>query len=171
MRLTNYTDYTLRTLIYLALAPDRLVTIAEISEHYGISEAHLNKVVHQLGIAGDIETVRGKGGGLRLSRPPEVIHVGEVVRRCEPDMALVPCFGEHGSCAIEPDCVLRTAIEGALAAFLKVLNRYTLADLIAPRRRLAALLDLPLVDPPPGAPGQRPIGRKPGSVRARARVA
>lgn len=143
MRLTNYTDYTLRTLIYLALTTDRLVTIAEISEHYGISEAHLNKVVHQLGLAGDIETVRGKGGGLRLGRPPEVIRVGDVVQRCEPDLVLVPCFGEQGVCAIEPDCVLQRAMQGALTAFLKELNRYRLADLIAPRRKLAALLGLP----------------------------
>jgi Rrf2 family transcriptional regulator, nitric oxide-sensitive transcriptional repressor len=143
LRLTNYTDYTLRTLIYLALTTDRLVTIAEISEHYGISEAHLNKVVHQLGLAGDIETVRGKGGGLRLGRPPEAIRVGDVVQRCEPDLVLVPCFGEQGVCAIEPDCVLQKAMQGALTAFLKELNRYRLADLIAPRRKLAALLGLP----------------------------
>ncbi len=143
MRLTNYTDYTLRTLIYLALTKGRLVTIAEISNHYSISEAHLNKVVHQLGLAGDIETTRGKGGGIRLIRPPEVIHVGEVVRRCETDMALVPCFDVQGSCAIEPECVLQNAIQGALAAFFKELNRYTLADLIAPRRKLMALLGLP----------------------------
>lgn len=167
MRLTNYADFTLRTLIYLALTTDRLVTIAEISDHYGISEAHLNKVVHQLGIAGDIETIRGKGGGLRLARQPEVIHVGEIVRRCEPDMALVPCFGESGLCAIEPDCVLQKAMQAALAAFLKELNRYTLADLIAPRRRLAALLGLPPVAPPK----QTQTGRKPGPTRARTRVA
>ncbi len=156
MRLTNYTDYTLRTLIYLALTTDRLVTIAEISEHYGISEAHLNKVVHHLGLSGDIETVRGKGGGVRLARSPEVIHVGEVVRRCEPDMVLVPCFGEQGGCAIEPDCVLQKAMQGALAAFLKELNRYTLADLIAPRRKLAALLGLPRATPGKGSASGHP---------------
>lgn len=155
MRLTNYTDYTLRTLIYLALTTDRLVTIGEISEHYGISEAHLNKVVHQLGLAGDIETVRGKGGGLRLARPPEVIHVGEIVRRCEPDMVLVPCFGDQAGCVIEPDCVLQKAMQGALTAFLKELNRYTLADLIAPRRKLAALLGIPRVTPGKGFGGSQ----------------
>ena len=166
LRLTNYTDFTLRTLIYLALATDRLATIAEISEHYGISEAHLNKVVHQLGIAGDIETVRGKGGGLRLARPPEVIHVGEVVRRCEPDLELVPCFGEGDICAIQPDCVLQKAMQGALAAFLQELNRYTLADLIAPRRRLAALLGLRL----PVQPKQVAGVRRPALARSKARV-
>ncbi len=167
MRLTTYTDYTLRTLIYLALTTDRIVTIAEISEHYGISEAHLNKVVHQLGLAGDVETVRGKGGGLRLARPPEVIHVGEVVRRCEPDMVIVPCFGEPGGCVIEPDCVLQKAMRGALAAFLKELNRYTLADLIAPRRKLAVLLGLPRVTPGKDIAG----GRQLPPVRPKARVA
>lgn len=155
LRLTNYTDYTLRTLIYLALTTDRLVTIAEISEHYGISEAHLNKVVHQLGLAGDIETVRGKGGGLQLGRPPEAIRVGDVVRRCEPDLMLVPCFGEQGVCAIEPDCVLQKAMRGALTAFLKELNRYTLADLIASRRKLAALLGLPRAARDPDLAGGR----------------
>lgn len=167
MRLTNYTDYTLRTLIYLALTIDRMVTIAEISEHYGISETHLNKVVHQLGLAGDVETVRGKGGGLRLARPPEVIHVGEIVRRCEPDMVIVPCFGETGGCAIEPDCVLQKAMQGALKAFLMELNRYTLADLIAPRRKLAVLLGLPRVTPGKDAAS----GRRLPPVRSKARVA
>jgi Rrf2 family transcriptional regulator, nitric oxide-sensitive transcriptional repressor len=142
VRLTSYTDYTLRTLIYLALTVDRLATIAEISEHYGVSQAHLMKVVHQLGLAGDIETVRGKGGGLRLARSPEAIRVGAVIQRCEPDLALVPCFADHGTCAIEPDCVLQKALQGALAAFLKELDRYTLADLIAPRRKLTALLGI-----------------------------
>ena len=167
MRLTNYTDYTLRTLIYLALAPDRLVTIAEVSEHYGISEAHLNKVVHRLGLSGDIETVRGKGGGLRLARPPEVIHVGEVVRRCEPDMMLVPCFGEQGDCTIKPDCVLQEAVYAALVVFLKELIRYTLADLVAPRRKLAALLGLPRVT----SSNRFAAGHPPLPVRSRTRIA
>jgi Rrf2 family nitric oxide-sensitive transcriptional repressor len=164
LRLTNYTDYTLRTLIYLALATDRLATIAEISEHYGISAAHLNKVVHQLGLAGEIETVRGKGGGLRLARPPEAIRVGDIVQRCEPDMSLAPCFGDQGGCAIEPCCVLERALHGALSAFLKELNRYTLADLIAPRRKLAALLGLSSMAPGKDVAGNRqspPAGPKP----------
>jgi Rrf2 family nitric oxide-sensitive transcriptional repressor len=123
-------------------------------------------VVHQLGLAGDIETVRGKGGGLRLARPPEVIHVGEIVRRCEPDLVLVPCFGEAGLCAIEPDCVLQKAMTGALAAFLRELNRYTLADLIAPRRKLAALLHLPQASPRKAAASAR--HSPPARARARA---
>lgn len=143
MRLTNYTDYTLRVLIYLALTEDRRATISEISEHYGISETHLMKVVHHLGLAGDVETIRGKGGGLRLARAAETINVGELVRRSEPDFGLVPCFGEQEACAIEPNCVLQKALQRALSAFLTELDRYTLADLVAPRRKLLALLDIP----------------------------
>jgi Rrf2 family transcriptional regulator, nitric oxide-sensitive transcriptional repressor len=167
MRLTTYTDYTLRTLIYLALTTDRLATIAEISEHYGISEAHLMKVVHQLGLTGDVETVRGKGGGLRLVRPPETLRVGEVIRRCEPDLVLVPCFGEQGVCAIEPDCVLQKALQGALVAFLRELDRYTLADLIAPRRKLAALLGISRADTGKTSAG----GRHSAHSRPKTRVA
>jgi Rrf2 family nitric oxide-sensitive transcriptional repressor len=136
VRLTTFSDYTLRTLIRLAVRGPS--TIAEISGLYGISEAHLTKVVHRLGVAGDIETVRGRNGGIRLAKPPDRINVGEVVRRTE-DMALVPCF-EGGLCLISPACVLQQALREALAAFLAVLDRYTLADL-ASSPALAHLLE------------------------------
>lgn len=142
MKLTAYTDYTLRTLIALAIQAPRPTTIAEIARRYRISEAHLTKVVHQLGLAGDIETVRGKGGGVRLKRPASQINLGTIVRRTEPDLALVACFDDAAACAIGPACVLQTALHEALTAFLAVLDRYSLADLVAPRRRLAALLGL-----------------------------
>lgn len=142
MRLTAYTDYTLRTLIYLAIRAPRRATIAEIAQRYAISEAHLTKVVHQLGLAGDIVTVRGKGGGVRLRRPAEEINLGALVRRTEPDLALVACFSDEAGCAIGPACTLRTALHAALAAFLAVLDRSTLADLVAPRDRLSALLGI-----------------------------
>ena len=142
MRLTAYTDYTLRTLIYLALNAGRHATIAQIAATYHISEAHLTKVVHQLGVAGEIETMRGRNGGLRLKRPAEQINIGAVVRRTEPDLELVPCFEAAGACAIGATCVLQLALHEALAAFLAVLDRHTLADLVAPRRRLAALLGI-----------------------------
>ena len=142
VRLTNYTDYTLRMLIYLALKTEGRATIAEISAHYGIAETHLMKVAHELGVAGDIETIRGKGGGLRLARRPETIRVGEIVRRTEPDLTIVPCFAEQASCVIEPECVLQRAMQKALQTFLAELDRYTLADLVAPRRRLLALLEI-----------------------------
>jgi Rrf2 family transcriptional regulator, nitric oxide-sensitive transcriptional repressor len=127
MKLTAFSDYSLRTLICLAVRGQS--TIVEISRLYGISEAHLNKVIHQLGIAGDIETIRGRGGGIRLARPPEAINVGAVMRRTE-DLALVTCL-EGGACLIAPACLLQTALKEALAAFLAVLDRYTIADLAA----------------------------------------
>ena len=142
MQLTRYSDYALRVLIYLALEPQRLATIEEIAGSYGISRAHLMKVVHQLGLRGYVETVRGRGGGLRLARRPEDIRVGEVVRATEGKMALVECFEPSSRCAIEPACALRSALHEALRAFLAVLDRYTLADLVARRRGpLARLLE------------------------------
>lgn len=142
MRLTTYTDFTLRTLMFLALRPERHATIAGIAHAYGISETHLNKVVHQLGLAGDIETVRGRNGGIRLARPAAAISIGAVVRRTEPDMAVVACLGGD-SCVIGEACVLQAALAEAVAAFLAVLDRYSLADLAAPRTRLAVLLGMP----------------------------
>ena len=143
MQLTRYSDYSLRVLIYLALDPERLVTIEEIAQSYGISKAHLMKVVHQLGLNGYVETVRGRGGGLRLARRPEEITVGEVIRSTEENMALVECFDpESSQCAIEPACGLRSVLHEALAAFLAVLDRHTLGDLVARRRKpLARLLE------------------------------
>lgn len=140
MRLTGFTDYTLRTLIYLALQPDRLATIADIAGAYGISVNHVMKVVHQLAVAGDIATTRGRRGGLRLARQASNINIGQVVRRTEPDMALVVCLAPCQGCVIQDRCVLKRALNDALAAFLAVLDQYTLADLVAPRRELAELL-------------------------------
>lgn len=142
MRLTAYTDYSLRVLIRLALRPGSLATIGEIARIYAVSEHHLMKVVHQLGLAGYVETVRGRGGGLRLAKNPEDINVGEVVRRMEPDFGIVACFRGSGSCAIEPACVLAEALDQALAAFMAVLDRYTLADLIRRPSQLLALLKM-----------------------------
>lgn len=136
MQLTRYSDYGLRVLIYLSVRPDRLATIEEISMAYGISRAHLMKVVHHLGRAGFLNTLRGRGGGLALARPPDEINVGDVVRHTEDRMDLVECFDpERSHCRIEPVCGLRGVLEEALDAFLDTLDRYTLADLIARRRR------------------------------------
>ena len=110
MRLTVYTDFSLRVLMFLALKANGLATIGEIAKAYGISKNHLMKVAHQLGLAGYVETVRGKGGGLRLARRPQDIVIGEVVRHTEPDMVLVPCFDPGGaSCAFfrAARCVMR----------------------------------------------------------------
>lgn len=144
MRLTAFTDYTIRTLIYLALRPGRLVTINDISEAYSVSNNHLMKVVHQLAVSGDVATVRGQRGGLRLGRPAEQINLGAVVRRVEPDLRIAPCFGEGECCVIQADCMLEKALHEALAAFLAVLDRYTLADLVARPSALAALLGIQL---------------------------
>lgn len=142
MRLTAYTDYSLRVLIRLALRPEQLVTISEIAHAYGISEHHLMKVVHQLGLAGYIETVRGHGGGMRLAKKPTEIVIGDVVRRTEPDLGLVDCFRAPHSCAIEPACALSSILGEALEAFLTVLDRHTLADLVVKRVPLAKLLNV-----------------------------
>jgi Rrf2 family transcriptional regulator, nitric oxide-sensitive transcriptional repressor len=144
MRLTVYTDYTLRLLMYLAIREDGLPTIGEVAEAYGIAKNHLTKVAHQLGLAGYVTTVRGRGGGLRLAKPAERIGIGEVVRRTEPDMTLVPCFEPLGGpCPIAPACRLRNALNEAQQAFLKVLDSYSLADLVTQRSELRALLALP----------------------------
>ena len=143
MRLTLHSDYALRTLMYAALSPDRLVTIPEIADRYAISRNHLMRVVQGLAARGFLETVRGKGGGLRLMRPAGAIRIGEVVREMEPDLAVAECFGSGNACRLTPDCVLRGALSEALAAFIATLDRYTLADLVAPADRLRGALGLP----------------------------
>jgi Rrf2 family nitric oxide-sensitive transcriptional repressor len=142
MRLTVYTDYALRVLMYLAVHSAPLPTIAGIAASYGVSRAHLMKVAYELGRAGYIETVRGKKGGLRLARAPQDIRLGDVVRTTEPDLALVPCFEPTRSpCVLSPECRLRGVLHEAQAAFLGVLDRFTLADLVANRADLAGLLE------------------------------
>lgn len=143
MRLTVYTDYALRVLIYLAVKEDGLATIDQIAKSYSISRNHLMKVVHQLGVAGYIETVRGRGGGLRLAKPIETIGLGEVVRYTEPDMAIASCFKPvDAPCAIRQCCVLRRALEKARDAFIAVLEDYTLNDLVQPHARLIGMLGI-----------------------------
>lgn len=132
MKLTHYTDFSLRVLTYLGLRADRLCTIGEIADAYAISRNHLMKVVHELGRAGFIDTVRGRNGGMRLARAPEAIRIGDVVRRMEDDFDIVACFGGNASgCVIATDCRLAGMLSESLQAFLGVLDRYTLADLIA----------------------------------------
>lgn len=134
MRLTTFSDYAFRVLIYLGGAPHGRATIADIAGAYGISENHLMKVVHQLARLGYIETVRGKGGGMRLARAPAAINVGEVLRATEDGFQLVECMGEAESdCRIARACALKGVLGEATAAFLETLDRYTLADLLRPR--------------------------------------
>ena len=141
MRLTVYTDYALRVLMYLAVHPEPMPTIGEIATSYGVSRNHLMKVVYELGVAGYIETARGKKGGLRLAGPASDIGLGDLVRQTEPDLALVPCFDPvNVSCALTPACKLRGVLHQAQAAFLKVLDDHTLADLVDNRLVLDHLL-------------------------------
>ncbi|WP_040661486.1 Rrf2 family transcriptional regulator [Nitrococcus mobilis] len=140
MRLTSFTDYSLRVLMYLSLKENELSTISEIAERYAISRNHLMKVVYELGRLGYVETVRGKHGGMRLRHSPASINLGEVVRRTENDMALVECFSSQNYCRLTPSCVLHGVLREALQAFLAVLDRYSLADLLEPKQKLANLL-------------------------------
>jgi Rrf2 family nitric oxide-sensitive transcriptional repressor len=142
MRLTLWTDYALRTLIYVGAKGGRLSTIAEIAESFGVSKTHLMKVVNKLGQQGYIDTVRGKGGGIRLARAPGEIRIGAVVRETEEDLAVMGCLAESGFCRIERCCVLRRALREATLAFLQTLDGYTLANLLAPGARLVHSLGI-----------------------------
>jgi Rrf2 family nitric oxide-sensitive transcriptional repressor len=143
MQLTLSSDYALRVLMYLALAPDRLATIDEIARSYGISSNHLMKVVHGLALRGYIETVRGRSGGMRLARPAEDITVGAVLRDTEENFALVACMGDEDACRITRICRLRQALGQALDAYFEVLDGWTLANLVASPQRLRSVLSVP----------------------------
>ena len=144
MRLTLYTDYSLRVLLYLGIkGKERLTTIQEIADAYHISKNHLMKVTHDLGQMGLIETIRGRGGGIRLHTPPEEINIGQIVRRTEEDFHLVECFDqENNLCKISPACQLKFALNEALIAYLQVLDRYTLADFLISKDDMFQLLGL-----------------------------
>lgn len=132
MRLTQYTDFSLRILIYLGLRRETLSTIQAISDSYGISKNHLMKVAQELARQGYIESVRGQGGGLRLKRRAEKIRLGQLIKDMEPDMELVECFRSGNECAITASCRLPAMLEGALRAFIREMDNYTLADLLGP---------------------------------------
>lgn len=141
MRLTTFTDYTLRVLMYLALEPGRLATIPEMAAAYGISENHLMKVVHHLGRTGTVEPVRGKGGGVRLARGPRDVRIGQIVRASEGGAAVVECFSpDDNECRIAPACRLSGILAEAFEALYASLDRYTLADLVGNRRALRRVL-------------------------------
>ncbi|HWJ68606.1 MAG TPA: Rrf2 family transcriptional regulator [Sphingobium sp.] len=130
MRLTNFSDYALRLLMYAASQDQRLVTIEETSRVFNISRGHLMKVANQLTRAGYLKAVRGRSGGLTLARPARDIRLGEVLGVTEPDFALAECFATGNQCLITPTCRLRGVLDEALSAFIGTLDRYTLADLV-----------------------------------------
>lgn len=129
MRLTTFSDYALRVLLYAANAGDRLITIDETAKVYRVSRAHLMKVVNVLTRAGYLKAVRGRSGGLLLARPPEKIRLGDIIRLSEPDFALVECFSAGNECILTPCCGLPRVINEALNAFMSTFDRYTLADI------------------------------------------
>lgn len=144
MRLTKFTDYALRVVIYLARHPDGLSTIADIAHEYDIPSTHLMKVVHRLAQCDYIVTVRGKGGGMRLARGPDLINVGALVRDTEDNMDIAECFSnENQTCPMLPDCALRSILMDARQSFLATLDFYRVSDImgdpmpsfIAPLRR------------------------------------
>lgn len=146
MNLTNYTDYSLRVLIFLALKKDgELSKTKEIAENYNISKNHLIKIIHQLGQLGYIETIHGWNGGSKLAKDPKEINIGEVVSRTEEDFYIVDYFQQCGDyCATSPSCKLKDALHEALQAFLKILNGYTLEDLVQNKQDLNQLFSYPL---------------------------
>lgn len=147
MHLTNFTDYSLRVLIYLAVKGEDRSTISEVAERFDISRNHLMKVVQELNRLGYLTAIRGKHGGLVLGRDPADISLGALVRDTERDLGLVECFGDRDACVISPACRLKSVLGEALGAFLAVLDRYTLADMLGPHR--AELEQLLRLEPAP----------------------
>ena len=144
MQLTQYTDYSYRVLMYLALNQQGRCTIQEIAKAFGISQNHLMKVVHQLSLSGFVLTTRGRNGGLTLARPVGEINLGEVFHAMETNQALVECFYvEKNACIISPTCLLKSVLQEAKDAFQKTLGQYTLADMLFPESGLRKGLGLP----------------------------
>ncbi len=131
MQLTVFTDYGLRSLMYLAAHPERLCSVKEIAEHYGISRNHLVKVVHRLAQLEYIVSTKGKGGGIRLAGDPKSLKLGDLVRVLEPNMNMVECFDrETNTCRIVSGCQLKHFLFDASQAFIDHLNKHTLADAV-----------------------------------------
>lgn len=142
MQLTQFTDYSLRALIYIALRKDSC-TIKEITEAYKISNNHMVKIIHNLGKLGLIKTIRGKNGGILMAAQPEAVNLGQLVVQLEPHFDLVPCFNKtKANCCIAPACKLRNVLHEARAAFMAVLGKYTLADILHNPSQLATFLNI-----------------------------
>jgi Rrf2 family nitric oxide-sensitive transcriptional repressor len=141
MQLSAFADYSLRVLIYVGLDPSGRTSITDVANAYGISRNHVVKVVHRLQALGHLQTFRGRGGGIELGRPPEQIGVGQLVQQLE-NLQVVECFKTEGQCVLTGRCVLQQALVEAVAAFVAVLDGYTLADLLQPSTRLARALSI-----------------------------
>jgi Rrf2 family transcriptional regulator, nitric oxide-sensitive transcriptional repressor len=142
MRLTQWTDYTLRVLMYCAQHQGREnpITITEIAEHHGISRSHLTKIVQELAAQSLLDTTRGRGGGMRLARPANNIQLGTVVRATERDFTMVECFDPaQNQCCLDPRCGLKGVISRAMQAYFEVLDGVTLAELVTQPRNTVAL--------------------------------
>ena len=171
MRLSEYTDYTLRVLMYCAAHRERLVTIGELAEQHGLSKNHLMKVVNDLARQGLLETTRGRGGGLRLLAEPGSIRIGDVVRATETDFRLVECFdASTNACTLTPSCRLKHLFDDALKGYFKALDGATLADMtqgmalpkvaISPSpsgRRLPAVVAVKVSTKAAAATSRRPV--------------
>jgi Rrf2 family nitric oxide-sensitive transcriptional repressor len=142
MRLTSYSNYALRILMVAAVRDGELVTVQEVADAFGISKAHLVKCVHNLGVWGYLDNVRGRNGGFRLARAASRITVGEVIRKTEDDLCLVECFNaETNTCPLIGICLLSDVFKLARLAFLGVLDKVTIADIAANPRGLMQALD------------------------------
>lgn len=144
MRLTQFTDYSLRVLIYLALRPKERTTIDQLTNAYDVSRHHIRSVVHHLAKLGYIHSTQGKGGGLTLALNPEQISIREIIENTENDFHIVECFNPEGNaCPIEPLCVLKQALSEASKHFLETLEDYTIEDLVENKKRqLSRLLQI-----------------------------
>ncbi|KTC65983.1 DNA-binding transcriptional regulator (plasmid) [Legionella adelaidensis] len=142
MQLTQFTDYSLRALIYIALQKETC-TIKDITEAYGISNNHMIKIIHNLSKLGLIKTIRGKNGGILMAVPPEMINIGGLIKQLEPHFDLVPCFNkEKANCCIAAVCKLKGVLYEAKAAFMEVLERYTLMDVLHNKNELSVFLNI-----------------------------
>ncbi|WP_151193161.1 RrF2 family transcriptional regulator [Cysteiniphilum sp. JM-1] len=131
MQLTSFTDYSLRTLVYLAMHQQRLCTAKEVAEFYQISQNHMVKIVHNLAKLGVINSSKGKGGGIALAQAPKEINIGELIAKLEPNFYMAECFNQSlKNCVLLPDCKLKSVLGNALQAFFNELNQHTLADVI-----------------------------------------
>lgn len=140
MQLTQFTDYSIRALIYIAVR-DEICTIQDITKAYNISNHHMVKIIHNLSKLGFIKTNRGKGGGITMAVSPTEINLGKIVNQIEPSFDLVPCFNkEKSNCCIAPVCKLKTILFEAKTGFVSILDRYTLADILSNKQELKELL-------------------------------